>query len=189
MEDGWIFNVKLFDIKLIFPLKQQIFIQLIIERTSAETIFKVVDKHHLDRPQIKSIKLVCLDFKIGVVFLINALKLIGTNFFHQGVVDIVDVFQESCYVFGTDEFIVICFKKGYRVIEICHFVLVGVVKDVVILDQVLGNYEIVVHDEPHLLPSLIFKASLYCVVTLGKINFSFSEQLTGRSGRVEERIA
>ena len=140
MKDGWIVNVKLFDIKLIFPLKQQIFIQLIIERTSAETIFKVVDKHHLDRPQIKSIKLVGLDFKIGVVFLINTLELIGTDFFNQGVVDIVDVFQESCYVFGTDEFIIICFKKGYSVIEICHFVLVGVVEDVVILDQVLGNY-------------------------------------------------
>ena len=49
LKDGWIFNVELFDIELVFPLKQQILIELIVERTSTETILEVVDKHHFDR--------------------------------------------------------------------------------------------------------------------------------------------
>ena len=56
LKNGWIFNVELFDIKLVPPLKQQILIELIVERTSTEAIFEIVDKHHLDRPQIKSVK-------------------------------------------------------------------------------------------------------------------------------------
>ena len=49
LKDGWIFNVEFFDIELVFPLKQQILIELIVERTSTETILEVVDKHHFDR--------------------------------------------------------------------------------------------------------------------------------------------
>ena len=76
LKDRWIFNVELFDIKLVPPLKQQILIELIVERTSAEAILEIVDKHHLDRPQIKSVKLIGLDFKIGVISLINTLELV-----------------------------------------------------------------------------------------------------------------
>ena len=76
LKNGWIFNVELFDIELVPPLKQQILIEFIVERTSAEAILEIVDKHHLDGSQIESVKLIGLDFKVGVISLINTLELV-----------------------------------------------------------------------------------------------------------------
>jgi hypothetical protein len=60
--------------------------------------------------------------------------LISTDFFDEGVVDIIDILLEGVDVFGADKFVVFGLEQSHCVPEVCCFILVRVIQHVIILD-------------------------------------------------------
>ena len=116
-----------------------------------------------------------MNLKVGVILLVNALELVRTDVLHQLVVYVVDLLLKSHNVLSANEFIVIGLQQSDGVSEIGHFVLVRIVEDIVILDQIFGNDQVVVHHEPHLLSTFILQTAFYGIVPLREVNLPLPE--------------
>ena len=55
--------------------------------------------------------------------------------------------------------------------------MVGSFQYIVILNEILWDYEIVVHDEPEFVSGFGLEGSTHGVVSLGEIDFAFAEKL------------
>ena len=186
LKDRWIFNVKLFDIKIILSFKEQVLVEIIVKGTSAEAIFKVIDKHYFDWSQVETIKLICLNLKVWVIFLIDTLELVCADILNKLIVYIVDFLEEGRYVLGADELIIVGLEQCDCVSKVSNLILIGIVQNIVIFHQVFGNNQIVVHHEPHLLSSLVLQTTLYRIMPFRKINLSLPEQFTWRDWGIEK---
>lgn len=114
--------------------------------------------------------------------------MVGADLLNKSVVDVVDIFLEGGYVFWTDEVVIICFEQSYSVSEVSYFVLVRAVQNVVVLDQVLRYYQVVVHYEPHFFSAFAFEAPLDGVVAFRKVDFSLSEEFAWWYSWIKEGI-
>lgn len=80
-----------------------------------------------------------MDLEIYAVFLVDALELVGTDLFHKCIVDVVQVFLVGQDVLGRDELVVLSLEQSYSVSEVCYLVLVGVIEDIIVLNEVLRD--------------------------------------------------
>ena len=80
-----------------------------------------------------------MDLEIDAVLLVDALELIRADLLDKCVIDVVQVFLVGQDVLGGDEFVVFGLEQSYGVSEVSYLVLVGVVEDVIVLNEVLGD--------------------------------------------------
>ena len=83
-------------------------------------------------------------------------------------------------VLGGDELVVLGLEQSHRVPEVRHLVLVGVVEDVIVLNEVLRDHQVVVHHEPHLFPPFALQTTTDRVVALGEVHLAGAEELAWR---------